>query len=111
MFFLFGCLFQSYFVSDYDPTIEDSYTKICTVDGIETRLDSKCSQKKVTVCQRLVLKSTWTMKVEIKASVRPIIPKQVLKPIQTFQYSESTVQNFILISCLSIPHCVQVESE
>ncbi|XP_029696916.1 uncharacterized protein isoform X1 [Takifugu rubripes] len=30
---------QSYFVSDYDPTIEDSYTKICTVDGKETRLD------------------------------------------------------------------------
>ncbi|MCI4384684.1 hypothetical protein PGIGA_G00041650 [Pangasianodon gigas] len=29
----------SYFVSDYDPTIEDSYTKICTVDGKETRLD------------------------------------------------------------------------
>ncbi|KAA8584796.1 hypothetical protein FQN60_003490 [Etheostoma spectabile] len=32
---------QSYFVSDYDPTIEDSYTKICTVDGKETRLDSQ----------------------------------------------------------------------
>ncbi|KAF7646430.1 hypothetical protein LDENG_00188050 [Lucifuga dentata] len=30
---------QSYFVSDYDPTIEDSYTKTCTVDGRETRLD------------------------------------------------------------------------
>lgn len=30
---------QSYFVSDYDPTIEDSYTKVCTVDGKETRLD------------------------------------------------------------------------
>lgn len=35
------CAPQSYFVSDYDPTIEDSYTKICTVDGKETRLDSK----------------------------------------------------------------------
>uniref|UniRef100_A0A8D3EBY7 RAS related n=1 Tax=Scophthalmus maximus TaxID=52904 RepID=A0A8D3EBY7_SCOMX len=33
------CVPQSYFVSDYDPTIEDSYTKICTVDGKETRLD------------------------------------------------------------------------
>ncbi|XP_036384624.1 ras-related protein R-Ras2-like [Megalops cyprinoides] len=30
---------QSYFVSDYDPTIEDSYTKICVVDGRQTRLD------------------------------------------------------------------------
>ncbi|XP_075772923.1 ras-related protein R-Ras isoform X1 [Pelodiscus sinensis] len=30
---------QSYFVSDYDPTIEDSYTKICTIDGTPTRLD------------------------------------------------------------------------
>ncbi|XP_076987239.1 ras-related protein R-Ras isoform X2 [Tamandua tetradactyla] len=29
----------SYFVSDYDPTIEDSYTKICTVDGVPARLD------------------------------------------------------------------------
>ncbi|XP_028456161.1 ras-related protein R-Ras isoform X2 [Perca flavescens] len=38
--FLMGELkFKSYFVSDYDPTIEDSYTKICTVDGKETRLD------------------------------------------------------------------------
>lgn len=34
---------QSYFVSDYDPTIEDSYTKVCTVDGKETRLDSKAA--------------------------------------------------------------------
>nr|DBA16054.1 TPA: hypothetical protein GDO54_003488 [Pyxicephalus adspersus] len=30
---------QSYFVSDYDPTIEDSYTKICSIDGKQTRLD------------------------------------------------------------------------
>ncbi|XP_013921200.1 PREDICTED: ras-related protein R-Ras [Thamnophis sirtalis] len=30
---------QSYFVSDYDPTIEDSYTKVCNIDGISTRLD------------------------------------------------------------------------
>uniref|UniRef100_A0A3Q2QZ13 RAS related n=1 Tax=Fundulus heteroclitus TaxID=8078 RepID=A0A3Q2QZ13_FUNHE len=33
------CVPQSYFVSDYDPTIEDSYTKVCTVGGKETRLD------------------------------------------------------------------------
>lgn len=38
---------QSYFVSDYDPTIEDSYTKICSVDGIPARLDSKDSGARV----------------------------------------------------------------
>lgn len=31
--------FQKIFVPDYDPTIEDSYTKICTVDGVPARLD------------------------------------------------------------------------
>lgn len=30
---------QSYFVTDYDPTIEDSYTKQCIVDDIVARLD------------------------------------------------------------------------
>ncbi|KAI4872628.1 hypothetical protein NFI96_024593 [Prochilodus magdalenae] len=38
---------QSYFVSDYDPTIEDSYTKICNVDGKETRLDKEESSSAV----------------------------------------------------------------
>lgn len=33
--------FQSYFVTDYDPTIEDSYTKQCVIDDIPARLDSK----------------------------------------------------------------------
>jgi len=35
----FAC-FQSYFVTDYDPTIEDSYTKQCIVDDVVARLDS-----------------------------------------------------------------------
>uniref|UniRef100_V9LEK4 Ras-related protein R-Ras2-like protein n=1 Tax=Callorhinchus milii TaxID=7868 RepID=V9LEK4_CALMI len=30
---------QSYFVSDYDPTIEDSYTKQCVIDDRPARLD------------------------------------------------------------------------
>lgn len=30
---------QSYFVTDYDPTIEDSYTKQCLVDGVAAKLD------------------------------------------------------------------------
>ncbi|XP_078387990.1 ras-related protein R-Ras2-like [Cetorhinus maximus] len=30
---------QSYFVSDYDPTIEDSYTKQCVIDERAARLD------------------------------------------------------------------------
>ena len=32
---------QSYFVTDYDPTIEDSYTKQCVIDGDAVKLDSK----------------------------------------------------------------------
>ena len=34
---------QSYFVTDYDPTIEDSYTKQCVIDERAARLDSKCT--------------------------------------------------------------------
>ncbi|XP_013400396.1 ras-related protein R-Ras2-like [Lingula anatina] len=30
---------QSYFVTDYDPTIEDSYTKQCMIDDVVARLD------------------------------------------------------------------------
>ncbi|KAK3097287.1 hypothetical protein FSP39_008365 [Pinctada imbricata] len=30
---------QSYFVTDYDPTIEDSYTKQCVIDEAVARLD------------------------------------------------------------------------
>ena len=31
--------FQSYFVTDYDPTIEDSYQKQCVIDDKVARLD------------------------------------------------------------------------
>lgn len=34
-------LFQSYFVTDYDPTIEDSYTKQCVIDDVPAKLDSE----------------------------------------------------------------------
>lgn len=34
-------MFQKYFVTDYDPTIEDSYTKQCFVDDVPAKLDSK----------------------------------------------------------------------
>ncbi|KAG1661803.1 Ras-like protein 2 [Nymphon striatum] len=30
---------QSYFVTDYDPTIEDSYTKQCVIDDVVAKLD------------------------------------------------------------------------
>lgn len=39
----FLSLLQSYFVTDYDPTIEDSYTKQCVIDERAARLDSKCT--------------------------------------------------------------------
>lgn len=39
---------QSYFVTDYDPTIEDSYTKQCVIDERAARLDSKCVSVKQT---------------------------------------------------------------
>ncbi|CAG2063953.1 unnamed protein product, partial [Timema podura] len=29
----------SYFVTDYDPTIEDSYTKQCVIDDVPAKLD------------------------------------------------------------------------
>jgi len=28
-------------VTDYDPTIEDSYTKQCVIDDVPAKLDSK----------------------------------------------------------------------
>jgi len=34
-------ILQSYFVTDYDPTIEDSYTKQCNIDDVPAKLDSK----------------------------------------------------------------------
>ena len=34
-----GSLFQSYFVTDYDPTIEDSYQKQCVIDDKVAKLD------------------------------------------------------------------------
>ena len=36
-----GFVFQSYFVTDYDPTIEDSYTKQCVIDDTVAKLDSE----------------------------------------------------------------------
>ncbi len=38
-FAFFYSKFQSYFVQDYDPTIEDSYTKQCVIDDIPAKLD------------------------------------------------------------------------
>ncbi|XP_045652494.1 ras-related protein R-Ras2 isoform X4 [Ursus americanus] len=36
---------QSYFVTDYDPTIEDSYTKQCVIDDRAARLDTTKSTR------------------------------------------------------------------
>ena len=40
-YYIFLPFFQSHFVTDYDPTIEDSYTKQCVIDDIPAKLDSK----------------------------------------------------------------------
>lgn len=34
-------LLQSFFVTDYDPTIEDSYTKQIVIDDVPAKLDSE----------------------------------------------------------------------
>ena len=39
--FFFSSLFQSHFVTDYDPTIEDSYIKQCVIDNVVAVLDSE----------------------------------------------------------------------
>ncbi len=41
MFFLLLIILKSYFVTDYDPTIEDSYTKQCVIDNQVAKLDSE----------------------------------------------------------------------
>lgn len=38
---IFFSFLQSYFATDYDPTIEDSYTKQCVIDDVPAKLDSK----------------------------------------------------------------------
>lgn len=43
LFFYLVFFLQSYFVTDYDPTIEDSYTKQCVIDGQVAKLDSQQS--------------------------------------------------------------------
>ena len=39
MIYYLSHFFQSYFVTDYDPTIEDSYQKQCVIDGTVAKLD------------------------------------------------------------------------
>ena len=55
---IFFFLFQSYFVTDYDPTIEDSYTKQCVIDDEVARLDSKCTLLVIFLKDNLFLFST-----------------------------------------------------
>ncbi|PWA30271.1 hypothetical protein CCH79_00015778, partial [Gambusia affinis] len=42
---------------DYDPTIEDSYTKVCTVDGKETRLDNTAGQEEFGAMREQYMRS------------------------------------------------------
>lgn len=32
-------------MTDYDPTIEDSYTKQCVIDDVPAKLDSECNHR------------------------------------------------------------------
>lgn len=62
---------QSHFVSDYDPTIEDSYRKQCVIDDRVAHLDSKCSS--IRLLLRLFSSLCWVcwfMLNEINHSVR-----------------------------------------
>ena len=44
---------QSHFVSDYDPTIEDSYRKQCVIDEKVAHLDSKWKTCVVSLSNQL----------------------------------------------------------
>ncbi|XP_059227022.1 ras-like protein 2 isoform X2 [Stomoxys calcitrans] len=47
---------QSYFVTDYDPTIEDSYTKQCVIDDVAAKLDSEYTLKLDMKNKMLIIK-------------------------------------------------------
>ncbi|KAK6637097.1 Ras-like protein 2 [Polyplax serrata] len=48
---------QSYFVSDYDPTIEDSYTKQCVIDDITAKLDNTAGQEEFSAMREQYMRS------------------------------------------------------
>lgn len=54
-------------MTDYDPTIEDSYTKQCIVDDVPAKLDSKYFSKKY-----LTLKVNYTSR-EMYFTIKPKI--------------------------------------
>lgn len=48
--FMIIYIIQSYFVTDYDPTIEDSYTKQCVIDDVPAKLDSEYIKEISVLC-------------------------------------------------------------
>ena len=56
---LLSSIFQSHFVTDYDPTIEDSYIKQCVIDNVVAVLDSKWMLFNVTDFLDLFYAGIW----------------------------------------------------
>ncbi|KAF3425997.1 hypothetical protein E2986_11983 [Frieseomelitta varia] len=48
---------QSYFVTDYDPTIEDSYTKQCVIDDVPAKLDNTAGQEEFSAMREQYMRS------------------------------------------------------
>ncbi|XP_018024658.1 ras-like protein 2 [Hyalella azteca] len=68
---------QSYFATDYDPTIEDSYTKQCLIDDVVAKLDKRrCSPP--ALC--LALPSTQPYPLPNPA-LYPALPSALLYPL------------------------------
>lgn len=85
---------QSYFVTDYDPTIEDSYTKQCVIDERAARLDSKCRSN--------------TARVKRKAHIRPFAPSRlvVFLLMRCWFWTVCFCSSMILFVCVHVlPTC------
>ena len=57
-------IFQQYFVQDYDPTIEDSYTKQCFVDEDLCKLEGNNETSGVLkICANFSARYRWSRRI------------------------------------------------